>query len=193
MVLKLENKVVLATQNPGKVLELQKTWLGPVLEPLPNHLDQPVEDGQTCEENALIKARYYHQMLGRAVLSDDSGFFIKKLSGYPGVHSAPIVQSLGGYRQFFELIENKAKNGDEAYFLCVLAYKTSDGQEYVFKGKLEGSLSFPARGEAGFGFDPIFVAHGYQKTLAQMSLDEKNSLSHRHQALQIFSQHFTCP
>lgn len=180
----------LATQNKGKIREFSLTSLAPYFQPLPKFDEEPEETGQTCQENAEIKARYYREALNAPVLSDDSGFFIESLEGYPGVHSAREAKKYGSFEKVFQEIEKKAASGSYAYFLCSLCYCDMTGSTYVFEGKLEGTLSFPAKGSHGFGYDPIFVPSGCEKTLSEIDHTLKAQISHRALAIQKFKEFF---
>jgi XTP/dITP diphosphohydrolase len=180
----------LATQNKGKVKEFSLTSLAPFFKPLPP-LDNEVEEtGATCAENAKIKAKYYHTLLQAPVLSDDSGFFVETLGGYPGVHSAREAKLYGGFENVFREIESRATIGAKAYFLCVLCYCNRKGESFLFEGKLEGSLSFPAKGRHGFGYDPIFIPESYEKTFSQLEPLLKSKISHRALAIEKFKNFF---
>lgn len=176
--------LILATGNQGKVREFQQTWLKPFLKPLPSDILEPEEDGQTCQENALLKARYYTQKIGHPVLSDDSGFFIPSLNNYPGIYSSRVIQEQGSIERVFEYIAKNTSSGEPAYFECVLAIATPQGFEKTFIGQLHGTLSVPAQGTQGFGYDPIFKPQGVEDTLGQLSPEEKNAISHRAVALE---------
>lgn len=183
-------KIYLATQNLGKVKEFSQTWLAPFLQSLPKGLREPEETGQTCADNAVIKAKAYSEYLEAPVLSDDSGFFIESLDGYPGVHSSRVIKETGSIDKVFASIEQRVSVGAKAYFETVLCYLDSKGQIHLFKGQLKGVLSFPARGQNGFGYDPIFIPEGYDCTLGQLDPDEKAKISHRARALEKFEKQF---
>ncbi len=145
------------------------------------------EDGLTFTENALIKARALHLLTGSYVVADDSGLAVEALGGKPGVHSSRFGGEKSTYPEKFKKLENmlKEKQADKmsASFICAIALILPDGSEYILEGELKGSLHFPARGEGGFGYDPIFLPIGADKTLAEISEEEKNLISHRGQAL----------
>lgn len=183
-------KIYLGTQNKGKVAEFEQTWLKDKLAPLPQGLAEPVESGHTCEENAQIKARYYHQHLSRPVLSDDSGFFVPKLDGFPGVLSSRVIKDFGSIDAVFKEIETKAGSGVKAYFITVLCFINEKGEEFLFQGKLPGTLSFPATGENGFGYDPIFIPEGFKQALGELPVSTKLEISHRAKALERFYDFF---
>ena len=178
--------IYLGTQNKGKIAEFQQTWLKEILKLLPDGIEEPVETGSTCRDNAQLKAHYYFQHLSHPVLSDDSGFFIPHLDGFPGVLSSRVIKEYGSIEKVFKFIEDKAPCGAKAYFLTVLCFIDESGQEFVFEGKLEGFLSFPAKGDNGFGYDPIFTPKGYDKPLGELSQLTKLRISHRAKAIKVF-------
>ena len=183
-------KFYLGTQNIGKVGEFEKTWLAPFLMRLPSDIADPVETGKTCEDNAVLKARYYNRHLKSPVLSDDSGFFIPSLNDYPGIFSARVVREQGSIERVFEDIMQRAESGARAYFLTVLCFIDEQGKEFIFEGKLEGTLSFPAKGDNGFGYDPIFKPRGASLSLGELVPEKKLEVSHRALALEQFKIFF---
>lgn len=181
-------EILIATSNLHKVEEFKK-----MLEPLGYtiksclDLDEEVEineTGTTFEENSLIKARTLHEMLNKAVMADDSGLAVDAMDGAPGVYSARFM----GHDTSYEVKNNaiiEAVKGKErgAQFVCAIAYIEEDGTEHVFKGVVEGEIAETIMGEHGFGYDPIFYYPPYGTTLANVSEDMKNAVSHRGRAL----------
>ena len=186
-----DNKLVVATHNPGKVREI-----GALLEPyglscvssLELDLPEPIEDGDTFAANALIKARSAACESGLTALADDSGLAVNALGGDPGIYSARWAGPNKDFSVAMKKVEDalSGKEDMSASFHCVLALVTADGQEFVFDGQCAGHLEFPKRGTQGFGYDPIFVAEGMDKTFAEIDADTKYFVSHRTQAFQLF-------
>lgn len=180
-------QLVLATRNPGKVMELRPMLAGAGVEVigLDAFPDVPEveEDGATFEENALKKAREYARATGRLVLADDSGLEVDALGGAPGVRSAryaPTTEERNA-RVLAELagVPHARRT---ARFVSVAVLACPDGPERVFRGVLEGWIADAPRGTGGFGYDPLFLLPD-GRTLAELSLDEKNRISHRARAL----------
>lgn len=179
-----EDELVIATHNPGKAKEIA-ALLGQYIARFETSgalgLSEPVEDGATFIENALIKARSAAQESGKLVLADDSGLAVSALGGDPGIYSA----RWGGPEKDFNLAMAKVHealddNQDRsAAFICVLALAWPDGHTEVFEGRVEGDIVWPMRGDKGFGYDPIFVAKGYDITFAEMDPQAKHDISHR--------------
>lgn len=179
-------RLVVASKNPDKIPEieevLQETNLtGEIV----RDLDWPdvEETGSTLEENALIKGRVVVEATGLPVLADDTGLEVDALDGAPGVHTARFAGPEARYEDnVAKLIEAmKGRNDRSARFRTVVALVFPDGVEIVAEGSVEGVITERPRGEGGFGYDPVFAVGG--QTLAEMSLDEKNQLSHRARAI----------
>ena len=190
-------KVVLASRNKHKISELQ-ALLGkhiPNIEILSlddiGFFDDIVEDGQTFEENALIKARAAASS-GYIGLGDDSGLSVRALGGAPGIYSARYAGEHGddGANNRL-LLENLANESDRyAQFVCVIACVFPDGEkkEVICKGITEGEIIDEYRGEGGFGYDPLFYHRPSGKTYAEMYSDEKNAISHRGKAIELLAK-----
>ncbi len=181
-------ELILASMNQHKCDEVSKILEG--IEVLPisrfcNHFDV-VEDGTTYEENALIKARAAYQITKKACIADDSGINVVALDNGPGIYSARYLGEKTDYKIKNQSIIDicKEKNEYQASFTCVIAYIDQDGKEYVFRYDLLGKIAASIQGEQGFGYDPIFIPHRFEKTMAQLYSKEKNMISHRYQALQ---------
>lgn len=181
-------EILIATSNLHKVEEFKK-----MLEPLGYtiksclDLDEPVEideTGTTFEENSLIKARTLHEMFDTAVMADDSGLAVDAMDGAPGVYSARFMGHDTSYEVKNKAIIDAVKGKERgAQFVCAIAYVEKDGTEHVFKGVVEGEIAETIIGEHGFGYDPIFFYPPYGTTLANVSEDMKNAVSHRGRAL----------
>lgn len=189
-------KAVLASHNSHKIAELQ-ALLGkhiPDIEILSlsdlGLNDEIVEDGRTFEENALIKARYAATS-GYIGLGDDSGLCVDALDGAPGIYSARYAgeDACDAKNNEKLLAELEDKDSRRAYFVCTIACVFPNGDEsIVVCGKTEGEILKELNGEGGFGYDPLFFVKEKNKTYAQMSADEKNSISHRGRAIEALAE-----
>jgi len=184
--------LVVASHNPGKVREIEEL-LAPIGFDVKGAaelgLDEPEETGTSFSENALLKARAAANVSGFASLSDDSGLCVAALNGAPGIYSARWAGPGKDFQAAMARVE-KELNGNpdrRAYFVCVLALALPDGREETFEGRVYGSLTFPPRGERGFGYDPIFVPEGHRFTFGEMDPAAKHAMSHRAKAFEKFS------
>lgn len=185
-----ENKLVLATHNPGKLREISALMTPFGIEVVSAGdlgLPEPVEDGDSFSANALIKARAAAQGSGLPALSDDSGLEVSALGGAPGIHSA---RWAGPDKDFDEAMSRIAElileNEDrKANFTCALALCWPDGHTETFVGKVYGMVVWPKRGDRGFGYDPMFVADGYDETFGEMDPAQKHDISHRAEAFKL--------
>ena len=139
------------------------------------------------KENAAIKVRHLWNQAHRNCFADDSGLEVDALDGAPGIYSARYAGEGKDFRKnILKVLENldkvSDKKGMRARFRCVIAL-IYEGREYFFDGTLEGKITMVPAGSGGFGYDPIFIPEGYDRTLAEISEDEKNSISHRYKAL----------
>lgn len=145
------------------------------------------ETGLTFEENSLLKARAIMELSGLPAVADDSGLEVDWLGGAPGVISARFAgeacDDLANNRKLLELLEGVPDAKRTARFVSVITLVYPDGRTLVARGVTEGHILKEARGEGGFGYDPLFVPHGMECTYAQLSPDEKNKISHRGKAL----------
>ena len=184
-------KLVIATHNPGKLREIQD-----LLAPLGIDcvgaaelgLPEPEEIGNTFVDNADLKAREAADLSGLPALADDSGLSVDALHGLPGIFSARWAEDEDGNRDFMRAMErvwNEVEaTGDEAghdaHFACALSLAwPDDGQVQSFEGRVDGTLTWPPRGNKGFGYDPMFVPVGYRETFGEMDQAEKHRISHR--------------
>jgi XTP/dITP diphosphohydrolase len=179
--------IVLATHNEGKVREIE-ALLGPYgMEPVSAGrlgLPEPEETEDTFAGNALLKARAASEASGMVALSDDSGIEVAALGGQPGVYTADWATQPDGTRDWLkamEKVETALPEGAarDAAFVCTLALVWPDGHSEVFEGRAPGHLVWPPRGERGFGYDPVFVPTGHDRTYAEMDPAEKHAISHR--------------
>ena len=187
-------ELVIATRNRGKLEEIQALLDG-VVGTVRCAADFPgfaetIEDGLTFQENALKKAREAMLFTGLPALADDSGLVVDVLDGRPGVHSARFAgEGAGDAANNLRLLEELngiPANRRQAAFVCVLAFVTPAGVEQVFSGRVGGVILTSERGDGGFGYDPLFLVDGFNRTMAELSLQEKNAISHRGQAVQQF-------
>lgn len=186
--------VVLATRNRHKVVELRRILDGAPVE-LVSGLDLDIPDvdetGETFAENALLKARACVQATGLPSVADDSGLVVDALDGAPGVRSARYAGEYADDDANLRLVLERLNAAPErtARFVCVAALVTPDGQEVTEDGVVEGVLTDAPRGEGGFGYDPIFIAVGQQRTNAELTPDQKDALSHRGAAFRAIRPH----
>lgn len=186
--------LLVATHNPGKLEEIADL-LGDfgisVIGAAEKNLPEPEETGTTFVENARIKAHAAAKATGMPALSDDSGIEVDALGGAPGVYTADWAETLLGrdfamamQRTHAELLDCSAPQPWTARFCCTFVLAWPDGHDEVFEGRAEGQVVWPARGDQGHGYDPIFQPDGYNLTFAEMDRWEKNRLSHRARAFE---------
>lgn len=182
-------RILLSTSNKGKVKELQNI-LGEDFELLlKSDFDlqdfDVVEDGESLEENAYKKAKALFDIVKIPVLSDDTGLFVNALNGQPGVYSARYAGENATYEDNNKklLKELDTENDRSAYFETVICFIDNEGNEHFSKGRLDGKIAQNIQGADGFGYDPIFIFDG-DKSLAEISQNEKNKISHRSKALE---------
>lgn len=183
-------EIILASFNRDKAREIEKI-VSPIrvlcLADFGIELDfDAIETGETYQENALIKARAAAALVKGIIVADDSGLDVDALGGRPGIHSARYGGAGSGYAKQCDLLLEEMKEIPAgrrgARFVCVAAAITPDGAERVFRGECEGEIHFEAAGSSGFGFDPVFYLPERNLTMAQISPDEKNAVSHRAEA-----------
>lgn len=190
-------KVVLASKNKHKLIEISKITEKFDIELVMESdlgVDIDVEEtGTTFEENSFLKANAVMQATGLPALADDSGIAVDALNGEPGVYSARygFDESLDDWGRLQLLLKNTENVPDgqrQAQFVCVITLVMPDGQTIQARGEVHGELLRAPAGEGGFGYDPIFYYPPYGKTLAEVTPEEKNQVSHRAKALQAFYQ-----
>ncbi len=188
-------KVVLASKNPHKLVEISKITEKFDMELVLQSqlgLDMDVEEtGTTFEENSLLKAKAIMEATGLPALADDSGIAVDALNGEPGIYSARygFDESLDDWGRLLLLLKNTEHVPDgqrQAQFVCVITMVTPQGKVIQARGEIHGELLREPIGENGFGYDPIFYYPPYGKTTAEMSPGEKNEVSHRGNALKVF-------
>lgn len=183
-------KIILATQNQGKVLELRELLVNEEIEVL-SLLDikdwvDVEETGVTFADNAALKAREAVRRTGLIALADDSGLEVDALNGAPGVYSARYAgepkDDERNTDKLLQLLEMIPQDKRTARFRCALVMATPFGEEYLTEGAVEGQILTQRRGLNGFGYDPVFYLQEFARTMAELTLSEKNTLSHRAQA-----------
>jgi XTP/dITP diphosphohydrolase len=185
-------KILIASKNKGKIREIREIINLSGIEFLSiNDIDKEIPDiiesGQSYMENALIKAKAISELTGINTLSDDSGIEIEYLQGCPGVKSArfPTSESTDEERclTILYMLKNVSVEKRSAKFVCEIILFLDNGKLYLSKGECKGDISEKMRGDNGFGYDPIFIPAGYDKTFAELCPDVKNKISHRFKAL----------
>ncbi len=188
-------RVVLASKNPHKLQEISKITEKFDMELVLQSelgIDLDVEEnGTTFEENSLIKAKAVMEATGLPALADDSGIMVDALGGEPGIYSARygFDESLDDRGRMLLLLHNTEQVPDgqrQAKFVCVITLVTPDGKTIQARGEVNGELTREPRGENGFGYDPIFYYPPAGCTTAELPSEEKNEISHRGRALQVF-------
>ena len=191
------NKLIVATGNQGKLKEI-RAILGETevlgLHDLPFSVEI-IEDGETFEANAQKKAETLMKKLGLPVLADDSGLVVDALGGRPGVYSARFAgenaSDADNNRKLLSELREVPEKQRTARFVCVMCLVMPDGAVYTTRGEAEGCILREARGENGFGYDPLFYVKEYDKTFAELSAEEKNAVSHRGKALRSMRKIFS--
>ena len=184
-------ELLVATQNPGKVREIRKALkgLGLRIRSLRDFRKVPSmeEDGKSFAENALKKARFYSKIYRTLTLSDDSGLEVDILKGSPGIHSARFAGEKATDRENRQKLllhlEGIPLSRRVARFRCSLALVSPVGKEALVEGECRGKIGLKEVGRKGFGYDPLFIPSGQGKTMAQLTTEEKNRISHRGKAL----------
>jgi XTP/dITP diphosphohydrolase len=188
----MKTDLLIATGNKGKYNEFIQ-YLGNSqfnLISLENYnIVEPEENGDSYTENALIKAKYYCKKTNLISLSDDSGLSIDQLNGEPGIYSARWAGENKDFNTAIEVIKKKLLENNidldnvTGSFHCSLILYRPDNSYEEFYGKVDGKITFPSRGDNGFGYDPIFIPNGYKNTFSEMDKQTKLLLSHRYQAI----------
>jgi len=187
-----DDRLVIASHNPGKVVEIADL-LRPLEIPIIGAgelgLAEPEETGQTFIENAVLKATLAAEASQLPALADDSGLVVNALGGAPGIYSArwagPDKDFSYAMRRVSEALLLGGNPDRSCSFVCALALAWPDGHTESFEGRVAGTITWPARGDRGFGYDPIFTPLGHEKTFGEMDPDQKHAMSHRADA---FSQ-----
>jgi len=188
------NKLVVATRNRGKLKEIEAFLLGLVGQVISaadlDGFSDTVEDGSTFEENALKKAREAMIFSGLPALADDSGLVVECLGGKPGIFSARFAgvgaSDMENNNKLLLELDGFPREQRRASFVCSLAFVTPEGLEKTFSARVLGHILYEGRGDNGFGYDPLFLVGIYGRTMSELSIEEKNLISHRGQALKQF-------
>ena len=184
-------RLVAATHNPGKARELHALLEGrfEVVAASALGLPEPDEPETTFAGNAMVKARAAARASGLIAIADDSGISVAALGGQPGVHSARWAGPEKDFDQAMKKVETRLdETGSDdlsAWFTSALAVAWPDGPVVVVEGRIDGMLTFPKRGSFGFGYDPIFVPEGYDKTFGELTAEVKDRISHRARAFEM--------
>ncbi|OTG94280.1 RdgB/HAM1 family non-canonical purine NTP pyrophosphatase [Acinetobacter sp. ANC 3832] len=196
-----QGTLVLASNNKGKIAEFEKMFaeLNLPVEVVPQgqlNIEDAIEDGLSFIENAIIKARHASKISGKPAIADDSGICVPILGGTPGIYSARYAGEHGddsaNNAKLLENLKPLRKNGEtiEGMFVCVLALvqHAEDPLPQIFQGIWKGEVLEQARGENGFGYDPLFWLPELNISSAEISKEDKNKISHRGQAMKLFKQ-----
>ena len=192
-------RVVLATSNPGKVAELARAFPEWALEGMAAHprMLLPPETGDTFEANATLKALAASEATGLPALADDSGLCVDALGGAPGVRSARFAgeeaHDAANRAALLRGLEGVDAARRGAHFVCVLALASPAGDVQLARGECPGVILAAERGSGGFGYDSLFVPDGHARTFAEMSVEEKETLSHRGRAIAVARKAFRLP
>ena len=189
------HKLIIASHNQGKVSEIKDLLSRYEVDVSSSEnfgMKEPEENGDSFEENALIKASETANFCGQIALSDYSGLCVDDLDGDPGIFSARWAGPKKDFLKASKDIEKKlieiGSSNYSAYFICALAVCWPDGESRIFKGKINGNLNFPPKGNLGFGYDPIFIPRNYDITFGEMDPIIKHKISHRSVAFDLFSR-----
>ncbi len=186
-------KIILASANKGKIREIKEYCSYEVL-PYSDVVEpfEIIEDGDTFQENSLIKARAIYEKLKDSgesfvILSDDSGISVPALNGAPGIYSARYagenVSDKENLNKLIKELKTKGIDRTPAFYTAAMAIVTDQGEEFTVHGWMHGDVITQARGDKGFGYDPIFIPEGFNQTLGELDSDVKKALSHRARAL----------
>ena len=178
-------RLILASRNADKVRELGPLLVPHELEPLPDDVELPPEDGETFAANALGKARAAAAATGRPAIADDSGITAQALGGAPGVRSARFAGEDATDEENLARLLDEAPAGSAVAYVCALAFADDDdGVEHLVEGRCTGTLAAEPRGDGGFGYDPAFVPDddATGRTMAELDPAEKAAISHRGRA-----------
>lgn len=202
----LSGRLVIATHNAGKLREMRELLAPYGIEPVSAGalgLPEPEETGSTFAANAALKAEAACRATGLPAFADDSGLCVEGLNGAPGIYSARWAREAGSFpaamaKIWDELLARNSRQPYRAFFMSALALSRPDAPTETVEGRVDGDLVYPPRGEAGFGYDPIFRPDDHARTFGEMTASEKHgipldglrALSHRARAFQEFAQRF---
>ena len=184
-------ELILASNNAHKVEEIKSILDDYKILTLKDigYYEDIIEDGTTFEENALIKARTIAKYSGKVAIADDSGLSVALLDGRPGVYSARYSKEQTDEKNIEKVLSELNGEKSEAKFVSVIALVRPDGSEITFRGECHGEIIFEKRGNNGFGYDTIFYVPSLEKTFAELTPEQKNSISHRKESLEKFSKY----
>lgn len=185
-------EIIIATRNKGKVNEFINFFepygikVQSLLE-IAEQLPDIEETGASFEENATLKAEQIASLLNRPVLADDSGLVVDALHGAPGIYSARYAgeekSDEANNQKLLNNLQGVPQDKRTARFVCVLAIAVPGEETMLYRGVCEGKITLHPKGTNGFGYDPLFIPHGYQQTMAELDATEKNQISHRSNAM----------
>ena len=185
-------KLIIASNNEGKIREMKKILIPlgyEVLSQKEANIDLEVEEtGKSYEENAILKAEAIYNITKTNVLSDDSGLSIDYFDGAPGLYSArfkPELSSKDTNEYVLHEMENVKDEDRTASFVCCICFIKENGEKIIVEATCDGKIAYEQKGNNGFGYDPIFFLEEYGQTMAEISEDEKNKISHRAKALEM--------
>tara|TARA_B100000212_G_scaffold29100_1_gene19161 strand:+ start:193 stop:774 length:582 start_codon:yes stop_codon:yes gene_type:complete len=189
-------EIIFFSGNEGKITEIKNKFKNKQIKILSlknfDNYTEPLENGLTFRDNAKIKSSYGYSKFNIPCFADDSGICIEALGNLPGVKSKDFLNSFKNNISCFEYIINevKNKNNNSAFFKSVICLTLTNNKNIFFEGIINGKISDSIIGNEGFGFDPIFIPDGHNKTFAQMKIDMKNKISHRGIALEHLVKYF---
>lgn len=193
----ITSPLLLASHNKGKLAEI-RDLLAPfsldVISAAEKYSEEPEETGLTFAANAALKAHYGAEKTGLIALSDDSGLAVAGLDGAPGIYSARWAGEQKDFALAMQRVHDELKakgidpQGAAASFICNLALAWPDGTIEHVEGEIKGTLTFPPRGDKGFGYDPIFIPEGYDVTFGEMDAHAKHAISHRGRAFELLAK-----
>lgn len=189
-------RIIFATSNEGKMKEIRLIMEDSgyqVVSLKEAGISADIdENGTTFEENAMIKATEIAKMTGELVMADDSGLEVDYMDKAPGIYSARFLGEDTGYdiknNYILEQLKDVPMEQRSARFVCAIALSDAQGNVITKRGTIEGYIGYEVRGENGFGYDPIFMVPEYNKTTAELSIEEKNEISHRAKALRAMKE-----
>jgi len=190
--------ITVATANNGKIREIEKFFpasSGVQVIPMSvvRQVNIPEENGTTFSENAVIKARAAAEIFSTHIIADDSGLVVDALNGEPGIYSARYMNLKTDSERNIAIIEKMKNIPDDkrtARFVCAIAHISPDGVLAVFEASCEGIIAKIPAGSGGFGYDPVFYLPEYNKTMAEIPSELKNTISHRARALRLFAESY---
>ena len=184
------NSLIFFSNNQKKIEEVKKIFIKSNLHIKNlnnlNKIKEPSENGRSFADNAKIKSLYGYKKFNMPCFADDSGICINALNKKPGIKSRRFLENFKNYKEAFDYIiyKTKIKNDKEAFFSTTICLTLNLNHHIFFVGKINGTISDKPRGVNGFGYDPIFIPNGADRTFAEMKSDKKNDISHRMIALQ---------